>query len=156
MINDLVRVTVGNVISNWCKKHKVLYRYQAHGAPSNLLDLYGDASIPETECFGSSKFNIPLVDYDLDYNEDQFARPHPLIYKFASSPAHILGKPLVSSETGTWLADHFKVSLSQVKPQIDELFVSGINHILPLRMVFPGASSMPRQILVPTLHYGHI
>ena len=145
MINDLVRVTVGNVISNWCKKHKVLYRYQAHGAPSNLLDLYGDASIPETECFGSSKFNIPLVDYDLDYNEDQFARPHPLIYKFASSPAHILGKPLVSSETGTWLANHFKVSLSQVKPQIDELFVSGINHIFyhgipysPFENEFPG------------------
>ncbi len=144
-INDLVRVTVGDVISNWCKEHKVQYRYQAHGAPSNLLDLYGDASIPETECFGSSKFNIPLVDYDLDYNEDQFARPHPLIYKFASSPAHILGKPLVSSETGTWLADHFKVSLSQVKPQIDELFVSGINHIFyhgipysPFENGFPG------------------
>lgn len=145
LINDLVRVTVGDVISTWCEEHKVLYRYQAHGAPSNLLDLYGDASIPETECFGSSKFNIPLVDYDLDFNEDQFARPHPLIYKFASSPAHILGKSLVSAETGTWLADHFKVSLSQVKPQIDELFVSGINHIFyhgipysPFENGFPG------------------
>ena len=145
LINDLVRVAVGDIISRWCKKHGVLYRYQAHGAPSNLLDLYGDASIPETECFGSSKFNIPFIDYDPDYNEDQFARPHPLLYKFASSPAHILGKSLVSSESGTWLADHFKVSLSQVKPQIDELFVSGINHIFyhgipysPFEKGFPG------------------
>jgi hypothetical protein len=145
LINDQVRVTVGEMIRKWCKKHGVLYRYQAHGAPSNLLDLYGDACIPETECFGSSKFNIPLIDYDQDYSEDQFARPHPLIYKFASSPAHILGKSLVSAETGTWLADHFKVSLSQVKPQVDELFTSGINHIFyhgipysPFENGFPG------------------
>ena len=144
-INDQVNATVGDLIMKWCIKHNVQYRYQAHGAPSNLLDLYGDASIPETECFGSSKFNIPFVDFDPDYNEDQFARPHPLIYKFASSPAHILQKSLVSSETGTWLADHFKVSLSQVKPQVDELFTSGINHIFyhgipysPFENGFPG------------------
>jgi len=144
-INDLTKSTVGETILNWCKGYNIQYRHQAHGAPANLLDLYAIADIPETECFGSSMFNIPLVDYDKDYNEEQFARPHPLIYKFASSPAHILGKSLVSSETGTWLADHFKVSLAQVKPQVDELFVSGINHIFyhgipysPFEKGFPG------------------
>jgi len=144
-INHQIKVTVGENILRWCTDHDVQYRYQAHGSPSNLLDLYGLASIPETEAFGSSKFNIPLVDYDKDYSEEQFSRPHPLIYKFASSPAHLLGKPLVSAETGTWLADHFKVSLSQVKPQLDQLFVSGINHIFyhgipysPFEKGFPG------------------
>jgi hypothetical protein len=36
---------------------------------------------------------------------------------------------LVSSETATWLGNHFKVSLSQIKPIIDESFVAGVNHI---------------------------
>jgi hypothetical protein len=144
-ISELVYETAGETILEWCQRHNLQYRYQAHGSPSNILDLYGLASIPETECFGSSKFKIPLVPYDTDYNELQFARPDPLIYKFASSPAHILGKPLISSETATWLADHFKVSLSQVKPQVDELFTSGINHIFyhgitysPFEKDFPG------------------
>ncbi|HTF20427.1 MAG TPA: glycosyl hydrolase, partial [Chryseolinea sp.] len=59
----------------------------------------------------------------------QSLTPDVLAMKFASSAAHLTGKKLVSSETGTWLADHFKVSLSQVKPQIDELFTAGINHV---------------------------
>jgi hypothetical protein len=56
-----------------------------------------------------------------------------------------MNKKLVSSETCTWLADNFKVALSQVKPQIDELFTAGINHIFyhgtpysPMRIPFPG------------------
>jgi hypothetical protein len=144
-INDLVYKTVGETISEWCNEYQLKYRYQSHGSPSNLLDLYALASIPETECFGSSAFRIPLVDYDNDYDESRFGRPHPLIYKFASSPAHIFGKPLVSSETATWLAEHFKTSLAQIKPQVDELFTSGINHILyhgisysPFEKDFPG------------------
>jgi len=144
-LSELIFEAAGKTIRNWCDKYGLQYRYQAHGSPSNLLDLYGLASIPETECFGSSKFNIPLVPTDTNYNEDQFDRPHPLIYKFASSPANILGKTLVSSETATWLADHFKVSLSQVKPQVDELFINGINHIFyhgiaysPFDKDFPG------------------
>ena len=144
-INDLVLETVGNTIYQWSSKHELQYRYQAHGSPSNLLDLYATATIPETESFGSSKFNIPLVEFDPDFNEDNFSRPHPLIFKFASSPAHIMGKKMVSSETATWLGDHFKVSLSQVKPQIDELFTNGINHIFyhgipysPFEKEFPG------------------
>lgn len=51
----------------------------------------------------------------------------------------------MSSETATWLANHFKVSLSQIKPQVDELFLGGINHIIfhgstysPISKPFPG------------------
>jgi len=144
-LGDLTLQTAGHTLRGWCLQYGFQYRYQAHGSPANLLDLYGLASIPETECFGSSAFNIPLVEYDPDYSVAQFARPHPLIYKFASSPAHSMGKRLASAETATWLADHFKVSLAQVKPQVDELFVSGINHILyhgipysPFEKGFPG------------------
>jgi hypothetical protein len=115
--------------TNWCTGQGAITRYQAHGSPGNLLDLYALADIPETESFGCSNFPIPKLQCDPDYEEDRFGRPSPLMMKFASSPAHLLNKPLVSSETGTWLANHFKVSLSKLKPQIDELFVSGINHV---------------------------
>jgi len=51
------------------------------------------------------------------------------IMKFSSSAAHVTGKSLVSSETFSWLREHFMVSLSHCKPDIDKLFIAGINHI---------------------------
>lgn len=131
--------------TDWSRAHGFVTRYQAHGSPGNLLDLYDAADIPETESFGTSRFKIPGLRIDPDYSIDQFGTPNPLAMKFASSAAHLSGKKLVSSETGTWLANHFKVSLSQVKPQIDELFTAGINHIFyhgstysPEKEGFPG------------------
>ncbi len=144
-IHELLLEASGFTIRKWCDSQDVQYRYQAHGSPANLLDLYAAAHIPETESFGSSRFSIPGLSYDPDYDVERFAKPDPLIMKFASSPAHISGKDLVSSETGTWLGNHFKVSLAQVKPQVDELFLAGINHILyhgiaysPFDKSFPG------------------
>ncbi|MGN7889493.1 glycosyl hydrolase [Dyadobacter sp. 22481] len=131
--------------TDWSRAHGFVTRYQAHGSPGNLLDLYEAADIPETESFGTSRFNIPGLRVDPDYSIDQFGTPNPLAMKFASSAANLSGKKLVSSETGTWLANHFKVSLSQIKPQIDELFTAGINHIFyhgttysPEKEDFPG------------------
>lgn len=130
---------------DWCKENNKLSRNQAHGSPGNLLDLYALADVPETESFGCSEFNIPGLECDPDYEVENFGRPSPLMMKFASSPANLLNKPLVSSETATWLADHFKVSLKQVKPQIDELLTAGINHVFyhgitysPKEEGFPG------------------
>lgn len=145
--------TISDLLLDWFTRTWVnishdmgfITRNQAHGSPANLLDLYAAADIPETESFGASSFNIPGLVTDADYDENHFGRPDPLIMKLASSAAHIKGKPLVSSETATWLADHFKVSLAQVKPQVDELFVAGINHIFyhgttysPPEKEFPG------------------
>lgn len=114
--------------SNWSHGKGWTTRNQAHGAPANLLDLYAAADIPETETFGSRQFKIPGIRY-LKENNSTSMPPNPLILKFASSAAHVTGKPLIASETGTWLREHYKSSLSQVKPEVDELFFCGINHI---------------------------
>ena len=93
----------------WSHDRGFITRNEAHGSPGNLLDLYALADIPETEMF------------HLDRNI--------LVSKMASSAAHVTGKNLVSAETGTWLAEHFTETLGGMKGLVDELFVSGVNHV---------------------------
>ena len=114
--------------NDWSHSKGWITRNEAHGAPANLLDLYAASDIPETETFGSRMFKIPGFRYIKENNSTSMP-PNTLILKFASSAAHVTGKPLIASETCTWLRDHFKSALSQVKPEIDQLFFSGINHI---------------------------
>jgi hypothetical protein len=49
--------------------------------------------------------------------------------KYAPSASHINGKKLTSSETFTWLTEHFRTSLSQMKPDLDLMFCAGVNNV---------------------------
>ncbi len=140
-----------------CHKMGVgLVRNEAHGSPGNLLDLYAAADIPETESFGASALKIPGLRQDPKYEEKRFGRPDPLTMKFASSAAHLSGKPLVSSESTTWLGDHFSVAFSQIKPQLDELFTAGINHIFFHGTTYsPYWKGFPGRLFYASTHYGH-
>jgi hypothetical protein len=111
----------------WSASKGCTTRNQAHGSPSNLLDLYAACGIPETETFGSTPFKIPGIRRQANNIRKDY--PQPLINRIASSAAHVTGKPLVASETCTWLRNHFRAALSQAKPEIDQLFLNGINHI---------------------------
>lgn len=129
--------------SNWAHQYKSITRNQSHGSPGNLLDLYAAVDIPETEIFGSSHFAIPGL--RRDSADVRNVDPDPMMSKFASSAAHTQGKTLVSSETFTWLTEHFKTAFSQAKPEAEQLFLSGINHIFyhgttytPADVPFPG------------------
>ncbi len=75
--------------------------------------------------------------------------------KFASSAANLSNRRLVSSESATWLGDHFKVSLAQVKPQMDELFVSGINHIFYHGITYsPPDKPFPGRLFYASTNFG--
>jgi hypothetical protein len=115
----------------WSHAHGWLVRNQSHGAPANLLDLYANADIPETEIFGSHEFPIPGFRRDPgDFDTTPGRSAHPtIINRFASSAAHVAGHPLASSETFTWLREHFREAPSEMKPEADALFLTGINHI---------------------------
>ena len=113
----------------WSHEHGFIARNQSHGAPANLLDLYGTVDIPETETFGSTPFPIPGLRRDLADVRGALDLPEPLMIRMASSAAHVMGHPLASSETCTWLREHWKVALSFTKPEIDRIFVNGINHV---------------------------
>lgn len=114
----------------WSHERGWIVRNQSHGAPANLLDLYGTVDIPETETFGSTPFPIPGLRRDpRDVRGDQDL-PEALVIRMASSAAHVMGRRLASSETCTWLREHWKVALAFTKPEIDRLLANGINHIL--------------------------
>jgi len=131
--------------TDFSHKFNKINRNESHGSPANILDLYAASDIPESEFFGSKPYAIKNYRQDPDYSEKQFGKPNLSVLKLASSPAHLWGKKLVSSETATWLGNHFKVSLAQIKPIIDESFLGGINHVFfhgipysPPSAEFPG------------------
>ena len=141
--------------TDWSRTKGFLTRYQAHGSPGNLLDLYAEADIPETESFGSSQLPIKGLRVDEQYEVDRYGTPNALAMKFASSAAHLTGKKWVSSESTTWLANHFKVSLSQIKPQIDELFTAGINHVFYHGTTYtPKNEAYPGWLFYASTNYG--
>ena len=113
--------------TNWAHSHGVTTRNQAHGSPANLLDVYAAVDIPECEGFGLSNFGIRGLRTDEGFTKKNFSDISML--KYASSAAHISGKKFTSSETFTWLTEHFRTSLSQCKPDLDLMFLSGVNHI---------------------------
>ena len=137
----------------WSHKKGFKTRNQAHGSPGNLLDLYALADIPECETFGATKFNIPGF-----RRKPENVRPQdssPTIIKFASSAAHVAGKRLVCSESCTWLREHFKVSLSHCKPEIDRLFTLGVNHLFYHGIPYsPKHADWPGWLFYASSHFG--
>ena len=113
--------------TEWAHSHNSLTRNQAHGSPANLLDVYAAVDIPECEGFGLSDFGIRGLRKDEGFTKKNFSDISML--KYASSAAHISGKKYTSSETFTWLTEHFRTSLSQCKPDLDLMFLSGVNHV---------------------------
>ncbi|UKK49749.1 glycosyl hydrolase family 2 [Prevotella sp. E13-17] len=121
----------------WAHAHGAITRNQAHGSPANLIDCYAAVDIPEIEGFGLSDFGIKGLRQDpgkTRKNDSDFS-----MLKYAPSAAHICGKPFTSSETFTWLTEHFRTSLSQLKPDIDLMFCAGVNH-----MFFHGTCYSPK------------
>lgn len=142
VLNVLLQDEFAKSWNDWSHQHNYLTKYQAHGSPGNIIDIYATADIPECETFGSTKFDIPGL--RRDSSDIRHVDPDPVMLKFASSATHISGKNLTSSESFTWLADHFKVSLSQAKPELEQLFLSGVNHIF-----FHGSTYSPKEAAWP-------
>lgn len=144
-IADLIADNFLRNWTNWSNDRSFQTIEQAHGSPSNILDMYAATDIPQCESFGPSCFDIDKVRVDEDTRRDPYKRPDVLHLKFASSGGNLMGRKLVSSETATWLTNHFRTALSQVKPEVDKLFISGVNHIhlisatnTPLESTYPG------------------
>ena len=105
-MSDLLLETFTAEWNAWARQRRALTRNQAHGSPANLLDLYAASDIPETEGTDLPRF------------------------RWASSAGHVAGRRLISAETATWLDEHFRATLAQVREAVDDLFLGGVNHIV--------------------------
>lgn len=139
---DLLRDNFTRQWTEWAHSHGAATRNQAHGSPGNLLDLYAEADIPETENFYMNSFGIKGLRDDRGFYNTALSSRATL--KYASSAAHVTGKPLTSSESMTWLTEHFRTSLSQIKPELDLLFTAGVNHVM-----FHGTCYSPKDAVWP-------
>ena len=136
-LSDLLLQNFTEQWVRWSHERGVKVRNQAHGSPANLIDIYAAVDVPEIEGFGLSEFGIKGLRTDPGMTRRNFSDLSML--KYASSAAHITGKRLVSSETFTWLTEHFRTSLSQMKPDLDLMFCAGVN-----RMFFHGTCYSPK------------
>jgi hypothetical protein len=105
-ISDLLLDTFTAEWGSWAHGRNTLVRNQAHGSPASILDLYAASDIPETE-------------------GDEIRR-----FKWATSAGHVAGRRLVSAEAATWLGEHFRSTLADVRAAVDRFFVAGVNHIV--------------------------
>jgi hypothetical protein len=115
---------------DWAKAKGKIVRNQSHGSPANILDLYAAVDIPETEGTEILRF------------------------KFAASAANVTGKPLVSAEACTWLNEHFKSALRDVKASVDKYFLGGVNHIVYHGSAYsPAADPWPGWLFYAAVHF---
>jgi hypothetical protein len=105
-IGDLLLDTFTAEWNGWAHRRNSLTRNQAHGSPGSLLDLYAASDIPETEGAEINRF------------------------KWASSAGNVAGRRLVSAEAATWLGEHFRSTLADVRAAVDRFFTGGVNHIV--------------------------
>ncbi len=119
-ISDLLLENYTKPWQKWASAQGKGIRNQAHGSPANVLDLYAASDVPEIE--GREIVSL----------------------KSAASAAHVTGKKLISSETATWLGEHFESNWGDVKNAVDKMFLSGVNHIF-----YHGAAYSPQEAAWP-------
>ncbi len=130
-ISDLLLDQFTTPWREWAVAKGKIVRNQSHGSPANILDLYAASDIPETE--GADILRM----------------------KFASSAAHVTGKPLASAEAATWLGEHFQSTLSDAKKSVDRYFLGGINHVCYHGTPFsPASEAWPGFMFYASVHFG--
>ena len=143
-LSDLMVEDVFPQWASWCAARGIRTRNEAHGSPCNLLDFYAVADVPETEMFvcDKAKAREPSVSAAFINSGDR----NILISKLASSAAHVkhagaATDPAVSSESCTWICEHFCETAGAVKTFLDRLFLSGVNHVFYHGMCYSAADA---------------
>ncbi len=109
-LSDLVIERFYGQFNQWAHEHNLLTRTQAHGAPADVLRIYGDADIPETE----DLYDNGCYDF----------------LKMAASAAHVGGRATVGSESFVWPNGAYQTTPEKMKIAADELLTAGVNAIV--------------------------
>ncbi|MGB8833973.1 MAG: glycosyl hydrolase [Candidatus Sulfotelmatobacter sp.] len=108
-VSDLMIDNFYQPLIDWGHNNHLKVRIQAHGAPADLLRIYGHADYPETE--------VLYADGRYDF------------LKLASSGGHLFGKNTISSESFVWRDHPYETTPELMKINADELFSAGITRI---------------------------
>ncbi|HKC13909.1 MAG TPA: glycosyl hydrolase [Vicinamibacteria bacterium] len=97
-------------LREWASRNQVLLRIQNYGAPPASLASSRYADLVDGEGWGSRTLTAT---------------------RWASSAAHLLGKPVTASETWTWLhSPAFRATPLDIKAEADQHFLAGINQLI--------------------------
>ena len=108
-------------------ENKTKFRIQGYGTPPAALFSYARCDLPEGEGYQWKSFSTT---------------------RWAASASHLLGKPVTSSETFTWLHSViFRATPLDMKAEADQHFLCGINQLIchgwpytPASVGYPGWS----------------
>jgi hypothetical protein len=109
-VSDIMIERFYGKFNEWAHEHKLLSRTQAHGAPVEVLRVYGEADIPETE----NLYDSGAYDF----------------LKMAASAAHVYGRAIVGCESFVWAIAAYQTTPEKLKLAADELLTAGINAIV--------------------------
>jgi hypothetical protein len=109
-VSDLMIENFYQPLIDWAHENHLKARIQAHGAPADLLKIYGAADFPETE--------VLYADGRYDF------------LKLASSGGHLFGRNAISSETFVWRDHPYETTPEKMKITADELYTAGINRVI--------------------------
>jgi hypothetical protein len=135
-LSDLMRDRFTGTFRKWAAGHGRQIVGETINEPANELDLNALYDIPQADIGGAYNWFIKGG----GYVTDQFF----MRCKIPASAAHVLGKPLIGSESLTAMGPLFDTPLEMVKERIDHDLVSGINHI-----TFHGISYSPAHVRWP-------
>lgn len=97
-------------MTKWSEANHTKFRVQGYGTPPAALFSYAYANLPEGEGFGWKNLGMS---------------------RWAASASHLLGQPVTSSETWTWLhSPVFRATPLDMKAEADLHFLQGINQLI--------------------------
>ncbi|MBT4408972.1 MAG: hypothetical protein HOC82_03945, partial [Bacteroidetes bacterium] len=135
-LSDLMLDNFTNTFSQWASGHGSQIIGETINEPANELDLNALYNIPQADMGGARSWFISKGDY---VSDNAFMRA-----KIPASVVHILGKPLVGSESLTCLGPLFDTPYDLMKEKLDYDIISGVNHI-----AFHGMSYSPSNVHWP-------
>jgi alpha-L-rhamnosidase len=101
-------------LHDWAQQHHTLFRSQTYGFPPVTLSSNRYADLPEGE--GKASLLMWREFSDL---------------RWAASAGHLFGRPVISSETWTWLhSPAFRATPLDLKAEADLHFLQGINQLV--------------------------
>ncbi len=109
-LTELLQERFVTPLRDWAKQQKTLLRMQTYGIPPATLSMNASVDLPEGE--GVQWRSLSST-------------------RWATSAGHLYGRPVISSETWTWLhSPVFRASPLDLKAEADLHFLQGINQLI--------------------------